>query len=52
VAASVQFAGLVAAGEYQLNVVVPITLASGDQSVTATYNGQTTQAGTLITIHN
>ncbi len=52
VAADVQFAGLVAVGEYQFNVVVPASLGNGDQSITATYNGQTTQAGTLITIHN
>jgi uncharacterized protein (TIGR03437 family) len=52
VPATVQFAGLVAVGEYQFNVVVPASLANGDQSITATYNGQTTQAGTLITIHN
>jgi len=52
VPATVQFAGLVAVGQYQLNVVVPSSLANGDQSVAATYNGRTTQAGTLITIHN
>ena len=50
--ATVQFAGLVAVGQYQFNVVVPTSLANGDQSVAATYAGQTTQAGTLITIHN
>jgi uncharacterized protein (TIGR03437 family) len=52
VTATVQFAGLVAPGEYQFNVVVPSTLANGDQSITATYGGQTTQAGTLITIQH
>jgi uncharacterized protein (TIGR03437 family) len=50
--ASATFAGLVAAGEFQFNVVVPSSLASGDQSITATYGGRTTQAGTLITIQN
>jgi uncharacterized protein (TIGR03437 family) len=50
--ATVQFAGLVAVGQYQFNVVVPTSLANGDQSVAATYAGQTTQGGTLITIHN
>jgi uncharacterized protein (TIGR03437 family) len=50
VTASVTFAGLVAPGEFQFNVVVPPSLASGDQSITATYNGLTTQAGTLITV--
>jgi uncharacterized protein (TIGR03437 family) len=52
VAAVVQFAGLVAPGQYQFNVVIPSTLADGDQVVTATYNGQTTQSGTLITIQH
>ncbi len=52
VAAQVVFAGLVAPGEFQFNVVVPSGLASGDQSVTATYSGHATQAGTLITIQN
>ncbi len=52
VSASVQFAGLVAPGQFQFNVVVPQNLSDGDQPVTATYNGQSTQAGTLITIKN
>jgi uncharacterized protein (TIGR03437 family) len=50
-AATVAFAGLVAPGEFQFNVVVPSSLANGDQPVTATYNGLTTQAGTLLTVH-
>jgi uncharacterized protein (TIGR03437 family) len=50
--ASVQFAGLVAAGQYQFNVIIPATLTSGDQPITATYGGQSTQSGTLITIQN
>ena len=41
IAATVQFAGLVAVGQYQFNVVVPSSLANGDQSITATYGGQT-----------
>ena len=52
VTATVLFAGLVAPGEFQFNVVVPSRLANGDQSITAAYSGQTTQAGTLITIQN
>ena len=52
IAATVQFAGLVAVGQYQFNISVPSTLANGDQSITATYGGQTTQSGTLITVHN
>ena len=52
IAATVQFAGLVAAGQYQFNVVIPSALGNGDQAITATYNGVSTQAGTAITIHN
>ena len=52
IAATVQFAGLVAPGEFQFNVVVPASLANGDRLVTAAYNGLTTQAGTLISVHN
>jgi uncharacterized protein (TIGR03437 family) len=48
----VQYAGLVAPGEYQFNVVVPTNLSDGDQPVTATYNGLSTQAGALIAIKN
>ncbi|SPE26030.1 exported hypothetical protein [Candidatus Sulfopaludibacter sp. SbA3] len=51
-AAMVSFAGLVATGEFQFNVVVPASLADGDQPITATYNGLSTQAGTLITVHH
>jgi uncharacterized protein (TIGR03437 family) len=52
VAAEVQFAGLVAPGEFQFNVVIPPSLANGDQSVTAAYGGGSTQPGTSIRIHN
>jgi len=31
--------------------VVPSSLANGDQPVTASYNGLTTQTGTLVTVH-
>jgi uncharacterized protein (TIGR03437 family) len=50
VAATVTFAGLVSPGEFQFNVVVPPSLANGDQPIMAMYNGLTTQAGTLITV--
>jgi uncharacterized protein (TIGR03437 family) len=50
VSATVTFAGLVAPGEFQFNVVVPPSLPSGDQPTIATYNGLTTQAGTVITV--
>ena len=52
VAATVQFAGLVGPGEFQFNVVVPAGLGNGDQAITATYNGASTQAGTFLTVHN
>lgn len=52
IAATVQFAGLVAPGEYQFNVVVPPGITDGGQPITATYNGLTTQSGTLITIQH
>ncbi len=50
VAATVTFAGLVSPGEFQFNVVVPPSLASGDQPTMAIYNGLATQAGTLIAV--
>jgi len=50
VAAKVSYAGLVAPGQFQFNVVVPASLANGDQTITATYGGPATQAGTLITV--
>jgi uncharacterized protein (TIGR03437 family) len=52
VTAAVQFAGLVVPGEFQFNLVVPPSLGNGDQPITATYGGVTTQPGALITIHN
>jgi uncharacterized protein (TIGR03437 family) len=50
--AAVSFAGLVSVGEFQFNVVVPSTLADGDQPIMATYNGVSTQAGALITVQH
>jgi uncharacterized protein (TIGR03437 family) len=52
IAATVQYAGLVFPGEFQFNVVVPPTAPDGDNSLTATYNGLTTQVGTLITVQH
>ena len=52
VAVTVQFAGLVGPGEFQFNVVVPAGLSNGDHAITATYNGASTQAVTLLTVHN
>ena len=50
--AQVQYVGLVSPGQFQFNVLIPATLANGDQSITVTYNTATTQPGALITIHN
>jgi uncharacterized protein (TIGR03437 family) len=50
--ATVQFAGLVAPGEFQFNLVVPANTPDGDQTIVATYGNQSTQAGTLITIQH
>lgn len=43
----VTFAGLVSPGTFQFNIVLPTGL-SGNEPVTATYNGQTTQKGVLL----
>jgi uncharacterized protein (TIGR03437 family) len=48
--ATVSFAGLVAPGEYQFNVVVPASAASGDNLIVATDHGVSTQAGSLISV--
>lgn len=48
--APVSFAGLISPGLYQFNVAVPSIAPNGDNSITATYAGQTTQAGTVISI--
>ena len=52
IAAAVQFAGLVFPGEYQFNVVVPSNTPDGDQPITATYNGLSTQTGALLTVQH
>jgi uncharacterized protein (TIGR03437 family) len=50
--AAVAFAGLVEPGQFQFNIVVPATLSDGDQLITATYAGTSTQSGALITIEH
>jgi uncharacterized protein (TIGR03437 family) len=50
VAASVEYAGLVGAGLYQLNVTVPASLSSGDALVVATIGGVQSQAKVSITV--
>jgi uncharacterized protein (TIGR03437 family) len=50
VSGSVGFAGLVAAGLYQINVTIPTTVASGDQRVQATVNGVQTPPGPVVAV--
>jgi len=52
IAATVTFAGLVFPGQFQFNIEVPAQAADGDQLITATYNGASTQSGTLITVQH
>ena len=49
--ATVSWAGIAAAGEYQLNVTIP-PLADGDQPMVATIGGVSTQSGLSIPIKN
>ena len=51
--ANVRFAGLnVTPGEFQFNVDVPLNVPDGDQPITATYNGATTQVGALLAVQH
>ena len=50
--ADVAFAGLVSPGLFQFNVTVPPNTPDGNQLVTATSNGLTTQAGTVIAVQH
>ena len=50
--AEVQYYSLVFPGEFLFNVVVPHLTPDGDQSITATYAGFTTQSGTVLTIQH
>jgi uncharacterized protein (TIGR03437 family) len=50
VAANVRFAGAIEVGLYQFNVDIPPGLKAGDNSITASVNGSSTQAGALIAI--
>lgn len=50
-AATVQYAGLVAPGLYQVNVVVPL-VDDGNQTLTATIGGANTQSGVSVAIKN
>jgi len=48
--ATVQFAGLISPGLYQINVVVPSTAANGDNQVIATYDGASSPTGAMIPV--
>ncbi len=48
--ATVSFAGFVSPGLYQINVVVPADARAGDQPVMVTYDGASTQAGTVLAV--
>jgi len=50
VVARVVYAGLAGPGLYQLNIVLPMSLPSGDVPIGVLYGGKSTQAGTVITI--
>jgi uncharacterized protein (TIGR03437 family) len=50
--ATVSFAGLVAAGEFQFNVTVPLALSNGDQVLVADIGGQSSQSLLFIPIQN
>ncbi|HEY4363805.1 MAG TPA: hypothetical protein VGN17_22750 [Bryobacteraceae bacterium] len=48
--ATLTFAGVISPGLYQLNVMIPGNLVSGDCKVVLTYKGQNSPSGDLITI--
>jgi uncharacterized protein (TIGR03437 family) len=51
VAATVQYAGMVLAGEYQINVLIP-QVPNGDQPILATIGGVSSQTGVSIPVLN
>jgi len=51
ITANVQFAGIVASGEYQFNVIVPV-VPDGDQPIVATIGGQSSQLSLSIPVRN
>jgi uncharacterized protein (TIGR03437 family) len=50
VAVTPAYAGLVAAGEYQMNVTIPAGLTPGDYAIGMTVNGQTSPAGVTLPV--
>jgi len=51
VSASVQYAGIVSPGEYQINLTVP-PLQDGDQPIVATIGGSSSQSGLSLPVQN
>jgi uncharacterized protein (TIGR03437 family) len=47
---NVQFSGLVGAGLYQINVLVPANLGSGDEAIVAEVGGAQTQSNVLLSL--
>ena len=52
VAATVLSAALISPGLYQFNVVVPVSLPDGDNTIAGSYSGAITQPGTLLTLQH
>jgi uncharacterized protein (TIGR03437 family) len=50
ITSTVQFAGLVAPGEFQFNVVVPSDVPNGNNTLVALYNGIPTQPGVVMQV--
>ena len=50
--AQVTYSGLVEAGVYQINAIVPPATPSGNATVTATIDDQTSQPGVVIAVQN
>ena len=50
VIATVGFAGLISPGLFQFNVTIPNNVAGVEEPIVATYQGQSTQSGTLLTL--
>jgi uncharacterized protein (TIGR03437 family) len=49
--AAVSFAGLVSPGLYQINLTIPANTGNSDQTIGCTYNGASTPATDMITVH-
>ena len=48
--AQVSFAGLISAGLYQVNVVVPAGLAAGDNAIVLQAGGVSSQANAFVSV--